>query len=86
MLLEGNELLHHTYKIKKILCPMGIDYKKIHICRNDCILYKKVYKNLNECPKFGASHYKLKEDGVIKTIRAPMLWYLLIMLQCYGIF
>ena len=31
MFLEGNKLCH-TYKARKILCPMGMMHKKIHVC------------------------------------------------------
>jgi len=41
MLLEGNTLPNRNYEPKKILCPMGMECKKIHACPNDCILYRK---------------------------------------------
>ena len=41
MLPEGNTLPNRNYEAKKILCPMGMEYKKIHACPNDCILYQK---------------------------------------------
>lgn len=28
----------NNYEKKKILCPVGIEYQKIHACLNDCIL------------------------------------------------
>ncbi|WOG83043.1 hypothetical protein DCAR_0102217 [Daucus carota subsp. sativus] len=31
-----NELPTSTYEAKKILCPMGMNVKKIHACPNDC--------------------------------------------------
>jgi len=37
MLLEGNTLPNRNYEAKKILCPIGMEYKKIHACPNDCI-------------------------------------------------
>ena len=39
MLPNDNMLLKSHYEAKKILCPVGIEYKKIHACPNDCILY-----------------------------------------------
>jgi len=30
---------------------MGMEYKKIHSCPSDCILYKNEYGNLRRCPK-----------------------------------
>jgi len=38
MLPEGNILSNRNYEANKILCPMGMKYKKIHACPNDCIL------------------------------------------------
>ena len=43
MLPEGNTLPNRNYEAKKILCPMGMEYKKIHACLNDCILYRKFF-------------------------------------------
>ncbi|XP_074336480.1 uncharacterized protein LOC141673627 [Apium graveolens] len=36
MLPPNNELPTSTYEAKKILCPMGMNVKKIHACPNDC--------------------------------------------------
>ena len=40
MLPEENTLSKNQYETKKILCPVGMEFKKIHACLNDCILYK----------------------------------------------
>ena len=40
MLLKDNNFPNRTYEAKKILCPMGLNYVKIHVFRNDCILYR----------------------------------------------
>jgi len=40
MLLVDNMLLKNHYKAKKILCPVGMEYQKIHSCPNDCILHR----------------------------------------------
>ena len=34
ILPEGNSLPNRNYEAKKILCPMGMEYKKIHACPN----------------------------------------------------
>jgi len=44
MLPERNNLPNRNYEAKKIFCPMGMNYKKIHVCPNDCILYKKDFE------------------------------------------
>ncbi|CAM8957051.1 unnamed protein product [Rhodiola kirilowii] len=55
MLLEDNSLPNRCYEAKKVMCPMGIDYEKIHACPNDCILYRNSYKYMVECPRLFAS-------------------------------
>jgi len=83
MLPEGNTLPNHNYEAKKILCPMGMEYKKIHACPNDCILYQKDFELLKSCPRCGLSRYTLKQkdDDTIEDIEndgSPMkvMWYL----------
>lgn len=61
MLPAKNELPTSTYEAKKILCPMGMNVKKIHACPNDCVLFRKEHEHLHTCPKCGASRYK--RDG-----------------------
>ena len=69
MLPEGNTLPDRNYDAKKILCPMGMEYKKIHACPNDCILYRKEYESLHECPVYGISHYKAKDFDNMNDVR-----------------
>ena len=58
MLPEGNEIPRTTYEAKKIVCPMGLKFEKIHACKNDCILFHGDYEADTKCPKCGTSHYK----------------------------
>ncbi|KAK7279834.1 hypothetical protein RJT34_24892 [Clitoria ternatea] len=81
ILPEGNTLPNRTYEAKKVICPMGMDYKKIHACPNDCILYRKEYEKLHECPVCGESRYKVKngesgDDVSTKNPPTKVLWYL----------
>jgi len=62
LLLEENTLPKSYYQAKKILCPMGMEYQKIHACPNDCILYRHEYEKMSKCPKYGVSRYKVKDD------------------------
>jgi len=66
MFPEGNTLSTQNYDAKKILYPMGMEYKRIHACPNDCILYKKEFEDLKKCPKCWSSRYKQRnsEDSV----------------------
>ncbi|XP_020203464.1 uncharacterized protein LOC109789016 [Cajanus cajan] len=83
MLPKDNTLPDRHYEAKKVLCPMGLQYKKIHACPNDCILYRKEFESLQKCPRCGLSRYKVKDDGrssdedvVEKGPPAKVLWYL----------
>nr|KYP66441.1 hypothetical protein KK1_012735 [Cajanus cajan] len=81
MLPEDNTLPNRNYKAKKILCPMGLEYKKIHACPNDCILYTNDFATLKVCPTCGLSRFKKKTDGSngeeeIEGPPAKVLWYL----------
>ncbi|XP_052730448.1 uncharacterized protein LOC128195809 [Vigna angularis] len=79
MLPEGNTLPTRNYDAKKILCPMGMEYKKIHACPNDCILYKSEFAKLHQCPQCGVSRYKQKEGEFECDSKGPpakVLWYL----------
>ena len=78
------------YEAKKILCPIGLEYRKIHACPNDCILYRKEFEGLHKCPRCGVSRYKVKdddkdEDDMKKGPSAKVLWYLPIIprLKCF---
>ncbi|KAK2426682.1 hypothetical protein QL285_025325 [Trifolium repens] len=81
MLPEGNKLPNRNYEAKKILCPMGMEYQKIHACPNDCILYRNEYHGLKHCPTCGQSRFKVKDgdfdsNDKKKCPPAKVLWYL----------
>jgi len=62
MLAKENTQPNCNYEAKKILFPIGMEYKKIHACPNDCILYRKDFGLLKNCLRCGLSHYKLKQN------------------------
>ena len=81
ILPESNTLPTIYYEAKKILCPMGVEYRKIHVCPNDCILYRKEFEGLRKCPRRVVSRYKIKyndsdDDDMKKGPPAKVLWYL----------
>ena len=61
MLPEENMLPKSYYQAKKILCPMSMDYKKIHTCPNDCILHIHEFEEMHKCNRCGVSRYKVKD-------------------------
>ncbi|KAK9073133.1 hypothetical protein SSX86_007456 [Deinandra increscens subsp. villosa] len=73
MLPEGNEIVKNTYEAKKILKSMGAGYTKIHVCINDCILYRKENKDLTVCPTCGES--RLKRLFQVKTTAEDLRWH-----------
>jgi len=59
---------------KQVVCPLGLEIKKIHACPNDYILYHgKDYENLDECHVCKASWYKIRQDdpGDIERKNVP---------------
>ena len=62
MLPEENTLPKSYYEVKKILCWMGMEYKKIHTCPNDCILYIHEFEEMQKCSRCRVSGYKVKDD------------------------
>nr|CAH66359.1 H0607F01.4 [Oryza sativa] len=63
MLLVENTLPKTTYEVKQILCPLGLEVRRINACPNDCILYHKQYADLDACPICKASRYKRRESA-----------------------
>jgi hypothetical protein len=49
MLPQGNVVPETIYEAKQIICLLGLEVEKIHVCKNDCILYRGVeYKDLEK--------------------------------------
>lgn len=88
LLTEGNTLPTSTHDAKKFVCPMGMDYKNIHACLNDCVLYQNdEYSYIDKCPKCEVSHYKNKSSySTKKGVSIKILWYLPIILRFRHLF
>ena len=56
---------------KKLLTSMGMDYHRIHACRNDCILFRNEYEHMLECPVCRSKRYR--EDVVGEAIPVKVL-------------
>ncbi|XP_074560392.1 uncharacterized protein LOC141816527, partial [Curcuma longa] len=76
MLPESNNLPSNLYKTKKQLSNLGLGYKKIDACVNNCILYYEEYKDYKECPICFHPRYKLRKPGVRKVVPFHVLRYL----------
>ena len=44
----------------KYLCELGLGYEEIHVCHNNCVLFRKTYANLDACPKCKQSKWEDK--------------------------
>jgi hypothetical protein len=54
MLPQGNAVLETIYEAKQIICLLGLEVEKIHMCKNDCILYRgPEYEDIEKCPICG---------------------------------
>ncbi|XP_004292210.1 PREDICTED: uncharacterized protein LOC101300028 [Fragaria vesca subsp. vesca] len=58
----GETLPGSFYLTKKFIKSLGLTYKKIDACPNDCMLYRKLRVRDRTCYKCGASRYKEEED------------------------
>jgi hypothetical protein len=58
LLPAGHVLTETTYRAKKVVCPLGLEVQKIHSCRNDCVLYRGDYADLDACPVCKTPWYK----------------------------
>ncbi|GJZ42911.1 putative transposon, En/Spm-like protein [Tanacetum coccineum] len=73
----GNEMVEKTYQAKKVMKFMGLGYKKIHICINNCLLYWKDDKDLTACQTCGISKGEVdnKTHKVYENISTKVMWY-----------
>nr|KYP59289.1 hypothetical protein KK1_014721 [Cajanus cajan] len=67
--------------IKAVNSRNYLEYKKIHACPNDCVLYTNDFATLKVCPTCAFSRFKKKTDGSsgeeeIEGPPAKVLWYL----------
>ncbi|XP_073037636.1 uncharacterized protein [Primulina eburnea] len=76
MLQYNHDLPTKMYDVKKTLSCLALSHEKIHACSNDCILYRKQYKDCVNCPKCGLSRWKLTKKNIEKKcVPAKVLWY-----------
>ena len=79
LLPEDNVLPETTYKAKQVVCPLGLEVRKIHACPNDCILYRNEFEDLDACVVCKASRYKRGDDiGSNRKKKRPpakVVWY-----------
>jgi hypothetical protein len=57
VLLNPNKLPKDMYHSKKFVKGLSMDYEKIDVCRNSCMLFWKEHKEENKCLKCGKPRY-----------------------------
>ncbi|XP_063939815.1 uncharacterized protein LOC108198272 [Daucus carota subsp. sativus] len=77
MLPEGNTFPSSFSEAKKSLCALGMEYEKIHVCPNDCLLYRgEKDEDETRCRVCQASRWKLNKKGEeLQGVPAKVLWY-----------
>ena len=58
MLPTDNVLPRSTNEMKSFLKMFGFGYDMIHACKNDYILYRKEYKDMESCPRCSVSRWE----------------------------
>ncbi|GJT28422.1 reverse transcriptase domain-containing protein [Tanacetum coccineum] len=71
MLPDGNELPLSLYQAKKMMCPTELEVERIHVCPNDCILYRDTYANIHRCPICKESRYMGVLKGYVRNQVRP---------------
>jgi hypothetical protein len=68
--LNPNKLPEDMYHFKKLVKGLGMDYEKIDVCQNSCMLYWKENNEENKCLKCGKLWYieVVNDDGEMVTI------------------
>ena len=66
-----SELTQTYSKMKNFLRAVGLGYDMIHVCKNNCVLFRKDYANLSECPKCKSSRWK--DGDAVKRIPHKVL-------------
>ncbi|RYR05088.1 uncharacterized protein LOC107647466 [Arachis ipaensis] len=61
------------YEIKKTIQKLGIEYKKVDACPNDCMLYRGDDEDATKCKQCGTSRWKQKtRKGSVTKLKIPV--------------
>ncbi|KAL0313629.1 UNVERIFIED_CONTAM: hypothetical protein Sradi_5762200 [Sesamum radiatum] len=63
MLPKGHKLPDNFYSSKKVIAPLGLGVQKIDACENDCMLYWKEDKEMQECKICHHPRFKPRRRG-----------------------
>ncbi|OIT20316.1 hypothetical protein A4A49_57189, partial [Nicotiana attenuata] len=74
---KGHVFPNSIYEVQKIIKDLGLDYVKIDACVNNCILYRKEYEDLEQCPECEDMRWhknKRVDDGVLRHPADSLTW------------
>ena len=73
VVLANHKLPKDMYQLKKLLSGLGMDYQKIDVCQDNCMLFWKEHMNEKKCLKCGKSRFVevINEDGEKVTTKVP---------------
>jgi hypothetical protein len=67
---QFNSLPKSYYEAKRMIKELGLGYDSIHVCYNNCVLFRGNYKKNDNCPVCGLSRWK---DPIRKKIPQKVL-------------
>jgi hypothetical protein len=72
---SNHKMPKDLYQSKKIVSDLGMKYKKIDVCEDNCMLFWKEYEAATHCQKCGNSRYAevLKEDGATFATKVAVI-------------
>jgi hypothetical protein len=59
------------YHSKKLVKKLSMDYEKIDVCQNNCMIFWKEHKDEKQCLKYGKPRYveAVNDDGETVTTK-----------------
>jgi hypothetical protein len=74
LILAKHNMSKEFYPSKKIVADFGMNYEKIDVCKKNCMLFCKEYKDDTECMHYGRSRYMrvVNEDGSSVTTKVAV--------------
>jgi hypothetical protein len=65
VLPSNHKMPKDMYQSKKLLSALGMEYVKINVCKDNCIIFYKEHKNEMKCLKYGKPRFVevVNEDG-----------------------
>jgi hypothetical protein len=71
VLPSNHKMSKGMYPSKKLLSALGMEYEKIDVCKDNCMIFYKEHKNETKCLKCGKSRFVevINKDGEKVTIK-----------------